>query len=272
MQQISDDIFRTEADEAYHARSKSGQVISSHKLAEFRKSPLLYHRHITGLIADRDSGAFIKGRAVHALALEGRQAFEDRYAFDFPVNPKTNKPYGRTTKAFEAWQEAQTKPALLPEEKDVAELLACEIRGHEEAAALISEGRPEAVVRTELCGLPCQIRIDWFNPSRGVADLKTCDDLDFFQADARKYTYGLQFAFYQLVLATAAGVKPDEIPFYVIAAEKKEPNRVAVFHIGDDTLRKWRSEVYRHLATLAECRRLNVWPSGYEQIVTLEIL
>lgn len=271
MKPIDFKIFETEPDDQYHARSKSGATISSHMLMEFDKSPLLYAQKIAGLIPDRDSGAYVKGRAVHKLTLEGRQEFEAAYAFDFPVNPKTGKSYGRQTKAFEEWQATQDKPVLTADEIDCAEQLAAAIRSHDAAAELLSTGRPEAVVRGKLGGLECQIRIDWYNPERGIVDLKTADDLDYFQTDARKYRYGFQAGFYQLVLAAAAGLDPDEIPVAIIAAEKKAPHRVGVFYLTPDTLRTQRAKVKSAMATLADCRRLNHWPTGYEQPIALDL-
>ena len=39
----------------YHARSRSGEFMSSHLLADFRESPALYHKKVTGEIEDKDS-------------------------------------------------------------------------------------------------------------------------------------------------------------------------------------------------------------------------
>jgi hypothetical protein len=61
------------------------------------------------------------------------------------------------------------------------------VRANGLAVDLLSEGVPEGVVRAEYCGVPCQSRMDWFDPHRGIADLKTCDDLMWFEADARRY-------------------------------------------------------------------------------------
>ena len=66
---------------------------------------------------------------------------------------------------------------------------------------LLEYGEPEGVVRADYCGMPCQIRMDWFEPHHGIVDLKTCDDLTWFEADARRYGYAHQLAFYRAVLA-----------------------------------------------------------------------
>jgi hypothetical protein len=61
-------------------------------------------------------------------------------------------------------------------------------------------------------GVPVQSRLDWFTeigevPS--IVDLKTCSDLDSFEYDARKFLYGIQFAFYQQILVSAAKGKTE---------------------------------------------------------------
>ena len=74
------------------------------------------------------------------------------------------------------------------------------VRTHELPASLLSEGIAEGVVRANYCGVACQIRMDWFEPHQGIVDLKTCDDLTWFEADARRFGYGHQVAFYRAVL------------------------------------------------------------------------
>jgi hypothetical protein len=37
-------------------------------------------------------------------------------------------------------------------------------------------------------------------------DLKTCDDLTWFEADSRRYGYAHQLAFYRAVLKKALGI------------------------------------------------------------------
>ena len=54
----------------YHAASRSGHYVSSHLLDDFRSSPELYRRKISGEIEDSDSPALALGRATHCLILE----------------------------------------------------------------------------------------------------------------------------------------------------------------------------------------------------------
>ena len=87
--------------EEYHAESRNGRYMSSHLLADFRESPELYHRKVSGEIAQTESPALALGRAAHCLILEGRMAFDNQHLVsDGPVNAKTNEPYGKTTKSY----------------------------------------------------------------------------------------------------------------------------------------------------------------------------
>ena len=47
----------------YHERSRNGEYMSSHLLADFRESPALYYKEITGQIEQKESAAFTLGRA-----------------------------------------------------------------------------------------------------------------------------------------------------------------------------------------------------------------
>ena len=78
--------------ETYHANAS--RHLSSHALGEFRRCPLLYRRRKLGLVPDRDSPAYLLGRAAHTLILEGRVAYERAFAVGGPINHRTGQPYG----------------------------------------------------------------------------------------------------------------------------------------------------------------------------------
>ena len=82
------DFIIHEPAESYHFRSRSGEYMSSHLLADFRESPALYYKEISGQIDPKESAAFTLGRAAHSLILEGRHAFDRDYIVcNGPVNP-----------------------------------------------------------------------------------------------------------------------------------------------------------------------------------------
>lgn len=176
-------IIHEPADE-YHARSRSGEFMSSHLLADFRESPALYRRKVSGEITESESSAFVMGRAAHCLILEGRNAFDREYVVtDGPINPRTGESYGRNTKAFAEWAATQEREIISG--KDFSFLLKLQ-RGvwlHPIASELLADGIAEGVVRAEYCSVPCQIRMDWFSMKSGLVDLKTCDTLRWFESD-----------------------------------------------------------------------------------------
>lgn len=55
----------------YQAKSKLH--LTSHQLADFRRCPLLYHKKKLGLVPDEDRPAYLIGRALHTLVLEGHE-------------------------------------------------------------------------------------------------------------------------------------------------------------------------------------------------------
>ena len=126
------------------------------------------------------------------------------------------------------------------------------------------------MVREEYCGIRCQGRLDWFNPVKGIVDLKTCDDLTWFESDARKFGYAYQMAFYRALLAIALGQAPADIDVNIIAVEKKEPFRCGVWRIAPDVLAIAAKENEDAIQRLENCRATGNWPTGYEDLRTLD--
>jgi hypothetical protein len=254
------DVILREPAETYHALAK--QFLSSHQLGEFRRCPLMYRKRKLGLIEDEDRPAFIVGRALHTLVLEGRDKFEAEYAVGGPVNPKTGELFGSTTKAWAEWAAAQGKPVLTVAQFDLVENMAEGVRANPIAVDLLSEGVAEGVIRAEYRGVPCQIRMDWFDPYRSLVDLKTCDDLTWFESDARRYGYIHQMAFYRAIVHVALGIP---MPVHLIAVEKKEPFRCGVWQIHQDALAQAQKENEAAIERLKRCVASDTWPTGYEE-------
>ncbi len=280
------DILTSEPADAYHA--KRDRFLSSHQLLDFMRCPWLHRKKSVGLIKDADSASYLVGRAAHVRILEGRDAYEAEFALGGPINEKTGKPFGAGTKAFAEWAEAQGKPVLSQEQVELVEQMAAGVGMNDEAVALLLYGRAEGVARAEYCGTPCQIRIDWLHPHRGIVDLKTCDDLTWFEADARRYGYHRQMAFYQAVLERAAGgccdheevatgsVKREDgverVPVHLIAVEKKEPFRCGVWRVSEETLAQAQRENEAAIRRLLACRESGEWPTGFEDIRVLDVM
>src|ERR1043166_2555607 len=138
-------------------RKNAAQYLTSHQLADFRRCPELFRRKKLGLIQDEDRPAYLIGRAVHAWMLEGREVFDRQFAVGGPVNPRTGKPYGANTQAFQEWAAAQGKPVLTPEQFSLIESIVGGTTAHVGVRDLLSVGTPEAVVRADYFATPCQI-------------------------------------------------------------------------------------------------------------------
>lgn len=248
----------------YHAESKSGRYLSSHMLGDFRKCPALYQKKLAGQIEESESAAFAIGRATHKLILEGRSAFDDEYLVaDGPINPKTGEVFGRATKAYGEWAAAQEREVVSGRDFGFILKLQIAVWLHPVAAELLTTGIAEGTVRSNYCGEPCQIRMDWFSEKFGIVDLKTCDELTWFESDFRRFGYAYQLAFYRAVLRERLG---RDVPIHIIAVEKKEPFRGGVWRISDEALEFAEMENRAAIGRLHECRRTAHWPTGYEEV------
>ena len=256
-----------EPSEVYHARSRSGEYLSSHMLADFRKCPALYHKKLNGGIQETESTAFALGRAAHTLILEGRGVFDDSYIVGEPINPKTGESFGKNTKAYAEWAAEQTKEVIAPKDFGFLVKLQLAVWNHPVTAELLTNGEAEGVVRVEYCGLKCQTRMDWFNYEHGIVDLKTCDDLTWFEADARRFGYLRQLAFYRAVFRMRFG---QNVPIHIIAVEKREPFRCGVWKIVDEALDFSEQENAAAISRLISCRQNGIWPTGYEEVRILD--
>jgi len=167
---INLNVLTCEPAEEYHAQA--GEYLSSHHLLDFIKCPWLHRKKTLGLIEDKDSPAYLVGRAAHVRILEGRDAYEAGFALGGPINPKTGKPFGSTTKTFAEWAIAQGKPVLSHEQVELIEQMASGVAMNSEAVDLLLYGRSEGVVRAEYCGAACQARIDWLHPHCGISTVR----------------------------------------------------------------------------------------------------
>lgn len=248
--------------EVYHAKSR--EYLTSHALADFRKCPLLYRRKQLGCIPDTDRPAYQIGRAAHTLILEGRPRFDAEYAIGGPVNEKTGKCYGPTTKAFAQWAGQQGKPVITEEQAALVEQMAAAVRAHDGAMRLLAEGMAEGVIRIRHLDLDCQGRMDWLftgdNPA--LVDLKTCDSLDWFECEAHAFGYIHQLAFYRSLLWQQTGAL---LPVHLIAVEKNEPFRCGVWMVGADVLALAQQENQAAMQRLRQFQQTDHWPTGYEE-------
>lgn len=259
---ILEALIREPAD-VYHARS--AEHVTAHRLADFRRCPLLFRKKEQGLIPERDSTAYLIGRAAHVLILEGRQRYETEFAVGGPINPRTGQPFGSNTKAFAEWAERIGKPVLSDDQAALLEQMAASVNAHVYARELLARGVAEGVIRCAYTGHRCQSRLDWINPTpgRGLVDLKTTDSLDSFELDISAYRYVEQMAFYRALAAQVAGVV---LPVHLIAVEKREPFRCGVWQIAPRSLDAAQAKNEHAMRELTRCRETSIWPTGFESL------
>ncbi|MEN0021053.1 MAG: PD-(D/E)XK nuclease-like domain-containing protein [Planctomycetota bacterium] len=260
---VSLDFLIEESMEQYHeARSEH---LTSHQLADFRACPLLARWKQIGMMAQPDSDAYRFGRAVHVRVLEGIERFDEDFEVGGPINEKTGRPYGTETKAFREYAAQCSREIISVAEHEQLEQMAGSVHRHEAASKLLSEGRAEGVVRASYASLKCQARIDWLNPidGMGICDLKTCDSLDRFEADARRYGYLHQLAFYRELVAAATRIEHE---CHLIAVEKRAPYRCGVWLIERDVLDATAKENEQAMQQYEQSLEDDSWPSGFEQV------
>jgi hypothetical protein len=236
--------------------------ISSHQLAVFRRSPAVYLANKGKYV---ESNAYAFGRAAHTLILEGEISLRREYAIGGPVNPKTGRIYGSDTKAYAEWIAEQGRPAISQEQLDTLMAMNDSVRKHKTASGILCAGMAEGVIRCDIAGMPCQGRFDWVanDPGVGIADLKTCADLDEFERDCRRYEYVHQLAFYRMLMREVSGYTA---PCYVIAVEKAAPYRCGVWIIYEPLLDQAERENLAALARLRQCLTTGHFPTGFEEL------
>lgn len=244
--------------------------LSATRLAAFRRCEALF------LLDDEreETAAQLVGKACHALVLEGRAAYDARYAEEGPINEKTGRPYGSDTKACQDWTQATGKAVLGYQNAAIVEAMAESVRNHAEAQRLLEWGSPELWIEARVHGVDAHGRLDWLTGKAKleIADFKTCADLDAFEADARRNGYANQLAFYRSLLASKEGMDPLEIECFFIAVEKAQPFRCGVWHIGQGVLGLAQLENEAAIDRLKVCWQRREFRTGFEAVRSFDWL
>jgi len=248
-------------------------AVSSTRLKPMLVSPLLCKQKMER--PRRATRAMIMGQALHAMLLEP-DTWREQFALGGPINPKTDKPFGRDTLKWKQWRAQQgNKPVLTLDDVDEVITWADAIHAHEFAAKLLAgKGRNELslVWDDEPTGLRCKARVDRLSRDPGGwpshIDLKTTKEEPTERKLARllwDWGYDLQMAHYK---AGAAVLRPGERKFWFIFV-CKESLDVAVVEVGPTWeavgTARWRAALNRY----AECLKTNQWPGC---IPTYEVL
>lgn len=215
------------------------------------------------------------GTAFHMLCLEPQRFKTSVVAA--PINPKTDKPYGMGTKAWDEYAEQHPGKLILGGD-ELTELAAMkrEIDAHPEASALLqAEGQCEvAMVWTDpTTGLRAKGRADKLIPRFGLIDIKTTQDASYaeFSRSISDYGYCAQVAFYLRGLRELKRAKLVDANehFTFLTVETEDDHGVVVYALGDDSIKAGDAQISEWLAAVAKCQASGEWPSyetGVQQI------
>ncbi len=224
-------------------------------------SPAHYqHRMKTGDSDDTDARA--RGRCVHLAVLEPEKFREQVVVWDGGTRR------GKDWESFKA-RNAE-KEILKPEPYEEVITIAKAVRGSDQAARYLVEGRSEVAVLwdhvvPEMGGLPgyrirCKALLDRITPV-GIIDLKSTRDAspDGFGRECANYESHVQASFYSDGYRAATG---KELPYILIATEAAPPHVVQAYRVREDDLENGRETYRGWLDRLDMCRREQAWP-GY---------
>jgi exodeoxyribonuclease VIII len=263
----------------YHAI----KALSNSGLSVLKRSPTeFYKRFVTGEMKGQETDAMLLGSAVHMLALE-----PERFAFEYriesgPINPQTEKPYGRDTKKFEAWLDGarafDNRKVLVREEFASSMAIAKAFQAHPTIAAIMAS-RAEKLFESEysmeyesltmgrgaLVDLKC--KIDFVCPSeRLIIDLKTTSDPSPYawSWSAEDFGYHRQAAIYSDAMQAKHG-EPFRFLFGVVRS--KEPYEAAVYELDAESINRGRVEYEALIEEYIDRKAKNDWLSDWQRSV-----
>lgn len=247
MKEYTPGIYLDMDEETYH--SLDLKYVSNSYLNRLDKCPALAR------VKQETTPILEFGQAVHCFVLEGREAFDRRFA----VSPAVDR---RTVDGREAWSDfvENNEGKIVIKEDDFIRIYGIDqaVRAHPFAAELLADGIAEttAIWKDKATGITCKCRPD-FVPSIGniLVDLKTTKGASEheFGRSCSTYRYFQQSAFYAKGYGIASGEKIDSFVF--IAVEKEFPFRTEVYAMDSDYIEWGDAEIARLLKIEADCRR-----------------
>jgi len=257
-------------------QEKRKKFLTSSYLKEFDKSPALCHGTMTGKYENKETPAREFGTKFHSFILE-KIKFDKDYisepgAENFPNSKGDVTDSFRATKAYKEWKaDLGDKRLITLDDLELLKMLGGSIRSHPIAKKMLSKGWSEHVIRVELHGVMCQIRIDHYNPDWGIIDLKSCNNLDKFEYDIPKFGYTTSGAFYRSVFQ---GASKEFFPpsYYLVAVEKNPPYRTGVWKMSENVMDMCEKMNTKNIKHFKECSDSGVWPLGYEEMNIYEYM
>ena len=259
----------------YHAI----KALSNSSLSVLKESPTkFYERFITGEMKGQESEAMLLGSAVHMLALEPERFDAEYVVLDGPINEskKPPGPYGRDTKAFQKWLDAemmqQCRKVLVREEFAESLAIAKAFQAHPEIMAIMAS-RAEKLFESEYSmeyeigddKVEMKCKIDFVCPSdRLIVDLKTTSDPSPYawSWSAEDFGYHRQAAIYSDAMEAKYG-EPFRFLFGVVRS--KEPYEAAVYELDAESIQRGRSEYVALIEEYIDRKASNDWLSDWQR-------
>lgn len=248
----SDDNFLTgSSNETYHANKTH---LSSSSIKMLLKEPeRFYEEHFLGIRrAGGNQNAFDEGTAVHLLLLEP-ELFESSVAVFEGL-----RKHGT---AFESFKEAnKNKIILSAAQLHRVETLAASAKKHKVAMELLSNGKPEHTMLSEILDVPVKMRADYIVPGSYIVDVKTTSSpsgSEMFKATIQQYMYDLSAALYCQIAYDNTQKLHD---FFWLVLSKAD-NGCTVYKASSQTLTEGSAFVTQGIIKYKQCLETNLWTS-----------
>lgn len=207
-----------------------------------------------------DSPAFAFGRAFHCAILEPGE-FESRFVmFDGD----------RRSKSYKDMVANEKRTILTRDEYDLIDQISDAVDFNTTACGLIDACETEVVFRHMCNGnLARQCRVDGITPFGDIIDLKSCQSIEEFRANFKRYGYHRQARWYERLVGAVTGDCNGEFTF--IAVEKKRPFRCELFRLDPESARYADMEIDEAMVRLERCLETNTWRRNADEVQYIRI-
>lgn len=160
------------------------------------------------------------GSYIHAYLLNQQDELEQ-----FVIEPANSD---RRTKAYKEWASQHTDKTIIKNETFV---MALGMQGSLDAHGLagLLKGEPEVTFVENVTGFNRKCRPDVYNETKKlIVDLKTCEDVDAFRYDFKKYNYAMSEPHYLDIIG-------NDYTYIWLVVEKKQPHRWQWYVTSEET-------------------------------------
>lgn len=207
---------------------------------------------------DRD--VFRYGRAFHMALLEPEK-FARHYICEPDFGDQRYKENKEKKKAWVADVDP-TSERLSAKEHYLLLKMTESVRQHPTARELIRAAEPEKILQwvDPSTGIKCKARVDCMGVRVSDAKSTLCTTLTKLSAEAARFLYHGQLAWYHDGAIESGFLAPDAPPPCEIAVQKCEPYDVVVLEMYADDMLRGRSLWHSLIERYADCQAAQWWP------------